>query len=159
MLHSMNSIWWHIAETGRNNMKKDVSQNRLHHELQLPSLWVCSSTPIHVPMFPTQIMWFCPFYFSVWKISRQLEARSRWKSLGTCCSQQQEYVLGADSWWGASGEILLGDMLLTWSQAPSFLGRKSSAPPVSALLHPSSRLNLFFFLKVECILVFFPILS
>jgi len=99
----MNSIWWHIAETARNNMKKDVSLNRLHHEHQLPSLGGCSSTLLHLPMFPTKIMWFCPFYFSVWKISGQLDVRSRWKSLGTCNSQQHhEYVLGAALWWGVT---------------------------------------------------------
>lgn len=148
----MNSIWWHIAETVRNNMEKDVSQNRLHHELQLPSLGDCRSALIHLPMFPTQIMRFCHFCVSVWKISRQLEARSRWKSLGTCHSHHQhEYVLGADWWWG--------EMMPKWwssagrQAAPlvtgTMLSGKETCSTSFALLRTSSRLNWFFFLRFK----------
>lgn len=52
-------------------------------------------------MYPTQIMCSWPFYFFVWKIPRQLETRSRCRSLGTChCQHQHRYVLGAGSQWG-----------------------------------------------------------
>lgn len=110
-------------------MKKDVSQNRLHHELQLPSLGGCSSTS---SICLCILHKSCVVDLSISLFGRYQDSQRQEVGVGllapatvsTSTGMCQGQVHSGECWF-LSSEILLKDRLLIWPQGATHQnGRK-----------------------------------